>query len=128
MVGFLFHGKLYGDNSIVSLEEIGEGRNALLCTTNKTECCQGGRHLPYREWYFPNETSVRVNGDGDSFYRDRDLGIVRLNRRHNDTSQSGIFRCEIPSSSKLVIIYIGIYHDGQGNFYSHYTFLFLIII
>ena len=40
-VGFLFQGRLYGNNSIVSLAEIGEGRDALLCVTNKIDCCGG---------------------------------------------------------------------------------------
>ena len=114
VVGFLLNGKVYDNNSIVSLAEIGEGRNALLCITDDSDCCRG-RALPHRgEWYFPNRSKVRISGDGDSFYRNRYLSIVRLNRRNNDTSLSGIFRCKIPSSGQLINIHIGIYHDGQG--------------
>ena len=81
-MGFLFHGEVYGNNSIVSLRDIGEGRRALLCITNETGCC---RHYDYyipfrmRDWYFPNGSAVSINGAGYGFYRDRDLSIVRLN-------------------------------------------------
>ena len=108
---------MYGSNSIVPLAEIGEGRNALLCITNKSDCCKYGEPHYKREWYFPNGSLVRINGKGDSFYRDRDLSIVRLNQRNNDTSLSGIFQCEIPSTATLINIYIGIYHDGEGNLF-----------
>lgn len=116
-IAFLFHGKVYGNNSIVTLTKIGEGRNALLCITTKTDCCRG-KNPPIREWYFPNESLVRIMMEGDSFYRNRDISIVRLNRRNNATSPTGIFQCEIPSSSGLnTIIHIGIYHTGKGNLY-----------
>ena len=114
-VGFLFQGRLYGNNSIVSLAEIGEGRDALLCITNGTDCCRGSQLTSTREWYFPNGTQVRVYGSGDSIYRDRGSSVVRLNRRHNATSPTGIYQCVIPSLTGLINIYIGIYHDEQGN-------------
>ena len=120
MVGFLLNGIVYGTNSIVSLTEIGEGRNALLCITNKTDCCGGTEPKTTRQWYFPNGTQVKINGIGDSIYRDRGLSIVRLNRRHNTTSPTGVFRCIIPTSTGLINIRIGIYHDGQGILFTLY--------
>ena len=67
-------------------------------------------------------SSVKIKGDGHSFYRDRDPSIVRLNRRHNATSPNGIFRCIIPSSVTPIAtknIYIGIYDIGQGRVFAH---------
>ena len=117
---------MYGNNSIVSLRDIGEGRRALLCITSETGCCRktdnNNINIPLmREWYFPNGSSVRIKGDGHSFYRDRGPNIVRLNRRHDVTSLNGIFQCTIPSSitqSNQIMtstIHIGIYDIGQGN-------------
>ena len=73
-----------------------------------------------REWYFPNGTSVKIEGKKHSFYRNRDPSIVRLSRRNNATSPTGIFKCVIPSSTQLdgittSTIYIGIYDIGQGK-------------
>ena len=115
---------MYGNNSIVSLTEIGKGRKALLCITNETGCCKDANiPLSMRQWYFPNRSSVRKGFDGDSFYRDRDPSIVRLNRRHNATSPNGIFWCTIPISIiqlNMIMtntIHIGIYDIGQGNMF-----------
>ena len=115
---------MYGNNSIVLLRDIGEGRRALLCITNETGCCRD-TYIPsfIRNWYFPNGSAVSLNGAGYSFYRDRDLSIVRLNRRHNVTSPNGIFRCIIPSivtqSNQIMTsnIHIGIYDIGQGKIF-----------
>ena len=99
----------------MTLTEIGEGRNTLLCITNKTDCCKDTNEGD-RQWYFPNNGLVRIKGSSDDFYRDRSRNVVRLNRRNNAMSPTGIFRCDIPSSVHMSNnIYIGIYQDGQGN-------------
>ena len=131
-VGFLFHGKVYGNNSIVSLMEVGERGDALLCITSEADCCKNDRiPRPMREWYFPNGSSVKKCLDGHSFYRDRDPSIVRLNQRYNATSPNGIFHCIIPSSIRENMImtnaiHIGIYDIGLGNLYLFATMILLI--
>jgi hypothetical protein len=109
---------VYGNNSIVSLRDIGEGRRALLCITNETDCCRSYYYI-MKEWYFPNGSTVRIKGTGDSFYRNRGPSIVRLNWRNNANSPIGIFSCIIPITQPNQImtstIHIGIYDIGQGN-------------
>ena len=136
VVGFLFHGKLYGNNSIVTLTEIGEGRKALLCITNRNGCCRHSPRTHIREWYFPNGDEVRTRGEGGELYRDRSNHVVRLNRRNNAASPTGIFRCVIPSSIQIsYTIHIGIYRDGEGSLfvychdaisYADHLYVFLI--
>ena len=107
---------MYGNNSIVSIRDVGEGQRALLCITSEAGCCKGTNGM--REWYFPNGPAVSIKDTGHSFYRNRDPSIVRLNRRHNAISPNGIFRCIIPSSITPLMtstIHIGIYDTGQGN-------------
>jgi hypothetical protein len=109
---------VYGNNDIVSLRDIGEGRKALLCITNETNCCRFYyfNHVHVRNWYFPNGSSVSIKDTGYSFYRNRGPSIVRLNRRYNAEYPNGMFSCIIPSSRyKAQIIHIGIYDIGQGN-------------
>ena len=69
---------MYGNNTIVSIRDIGEGRKALLCIF---DCCKDASvPRPMREWHFPNGSTVSKVGDGHKFYRNRNQSIVRLNR------------------------------------------------
>jgi hypothetical protein len=116
---------VYGDNDILSLRDIGEGRRALLCITSETGCCRDTDNtniiIPrfMREWYFPNGSFISRMDAGHSFYRDRGPSIVRLNWRNNANSPIGIFSCIIPITQPNQImtstIHIGIYDIGQGN-------------
>ena len=98
-VWFSLNGTTYRNNSIVTLEDIGEEGNGLVCMTNQTSCCQP----PYSDvvlgnWFFPNETRVSSSGNND-FFRDRGQMVVRLNRRRGGVG--GIYRCEIPDSMNI---------------------------
>ena len=115
-VGFLFRGHLYDNNSIVTLTDIGEDDNALLCITNRYNCCRGAHlKLIQRDWYYPNGSNVRIKNNGDDFYRNRGPSVVRLNRRNNVTSPSGIYRCEIPGDGSDTVLHIGIYNADGGK-------------
>lgn len=61
VVGFLFLGHLYSNNSIVTLTDIGENENALLCIINGSDCCRGSHFMEgvEREWYYPSGSMVR---------------------------------------------------------------------
>lgn len=65
--------------------------------TDKEGCCVDP---PGRagQWFFPNNERVETMGHSSngSFYRDRDQGVVRLNRRYDATMPTGLFCCEIP--------------------------------
>ena len=118
-VWFSLRGTIYQNNSIVSLDKIGEGNyTALLCATNFTGCCRA----PYTgvngpglgNWYFPNGTIVPSNGSGWDIYRTRGQMVVYLNRRGGGVE--GIYSCEIPVSMNVTqTIYIGVYTGGTGE-------------
>ena len=95
------------------MDEIGEGGLALLCLTDKQDCCD--RPNPrFGEWYFPNGIRVGIKNAGD-IYRNRGLSVVRLNRRNNASLPSGVFQCEIPDEhGRNQNIYVGIYTVGSG--------------
>ena len=102
----------------MTLEDIGEGDDALFCKTNLTVCCI----RPYTEnwfalgdWFFPNGTEVLgYFGDMLDFYTTRGQMGVGLNRRRGGVE--GIYRCEIPDSLNVVqTIYIGVYTAGTGK-------------
>ena len=96
------NGCIVGENGSVSITDIGENDNAVLCITDKEVCC---RDPPGRagEWFFPGTGNemVGTTGDGGDFYRDRDRGVARLNRRNNAIMPTGLFCCEIPDRNDV---------------------------
>ena len=118
----------------MTLENIGEDDDALLCITNYTACCHnrytGGRALG--NWYFPNGArvhSVPSSGEKRDFYRTRDHMMVRMHRRRGGVE--GIYRCEIPDTFGFIqTLYIRVYLANTGEWYvytpvlqSHHRFM-----
>ena len=121
-VWFSLNGTIYQNNSVVTLEDIGEGDDdALLCITDQRNCCtpaQIGMDVVYGNWFFPNGTRVpsdtAVNGTQWDFYRTRGASVVRLNRRRG--GEDGIYRCEIPDTlNNTQTIYTGVYTASTGE-------------
>ena len=117
-VWFSLRGTTYQNNSCVTLEDIGEGDDALLCITNLTASDFTGTSLG--NWFFPNGTRVpgrivtHTSGEQWDFYRTRGEMVVRLNRIRG--GEEGIYRCEIPDSlNVLQAIYIGVYNTSSGK-------------
>ena len=57
-------------NSIVTLEDIGEGDDALLCITDQRNCCtpaQIGTNVAYGNWFFPDMLMFPVQIAGGTF-------------------------------------------------------------
>ena len=106
------NGTTYQNNSIVALEDIGDGDDALLCRTNRTACCRSGG---IGNWYFPNGTRVRSSDSIQwGIYRTRGQMVVRLNRRGG--GEDGIYHCVIPDSMNVTqTIYIGVYSAKPCN-------------
>ena len=118
---FILNVTTYRNNSIVTLEDIGEGDNALCCVTDLTACCRP----PYTDsigvsalgnWFFPNGTRVPSSGLRWDFHRTRSQSTVRLQRRRG--GEDGIYRCEIRDEMNITYtIYVGVYSrtDAQAG-------------
>ena len=123
-VRFSLNGTTYQNNSLVTLEDIGEWRDALLCETDLTACCRspytGETGSVIGNWFFPNGTRV-LNFYANytthtlwDFYRTRGQMVVYLHRRRGGVN--GIYRCEIPDAMNVTqIIYIGVYTANTGE-------------
>ena len=110
-VWFSLNGATYQNNSVVTLEDIGEDDTSLHCVTNLSACCGPGSNA---NWFFPNGTRVPSNGWRWDFYRTRHQMMVHLLRRRGGVE--GIYRCEIPDSVNVTqTIYIGVYTAGNGK-------------
>ena len=108
-IGFLLNDHHYGNNSVVTLTDIGEGVNGLMCLTNNTNCCLDDTS----DWFLPNANKVQAQG---MIFADRGPNIVRLNQRNNALLPAGIYNCSILNTSNIrQDIYIGIYPIGSGE-------------
>ena len=113
------NGTTYQNNSIVILEDIGEGDDALLCKTNQIACCRppysGVNGSVLGNWYFPNGGKVPSASD---IHRTRSKMEVLLNRRRG--GEEGIYRCEIPDTFGFTqTLYIGVYSASTGEWYMY---------
>ena len=118
-VSFWLRGTTYQNNSLVTLEDIGEWSDALLCLTDLTACCRP----PYTSevgpfyrgsWFFPNGTRVPSSGAQWDFHRTRGQSVVLLHRRRG--GEDGVYSCEIPDATNVTqTIYIGVYTASTGE-------------
>ena len=113
-VRFSLNGTVYQNNSIVTLEDIGEGDDGLLCITDPRNCCR----VPYTvtvsgagNWFFPNETQLPSSGTQWDFHTVRGQSVVYLHRRRG--GEEGIYRCDTPNVTQT--IYIGVYTTNTGE-------------
>ena len=94
----------------MTLEDIGEGDDALLCITNLT----GVNDSASGDWYFPDGTRVFSTHNDSDIYGTRGEMVVHLNRRGG--GEEGIYYCEIPDSVNVnQTIYIGVYNTNSGE-------------
>ena len=102
---FMLGGQTYLNNSVVSINDIGEGDNALLCVTDNPDCCFVNK---MGDLFYPNNSVVGYSSI-NSLYRNRGQQMVRLNRRNDVLLPTvlGAYRCEIPDSGgRMQNIYI----------------------
>ena len=106
VVYFTLRGHVYFNNSAVSLQEVGEGERALVCKTNKEDCC-GTPPNRFGEFYYPSGDMVPIRNRQDRFYRHRGDGEIYLNRRVNTVTPVGSYSCVIPDANGTIhILYI----------------------
>ena len=117
-VRFSLRGIVYQNNSLVTLEDIGEGGDALVCVTDRPACCYGYFGLYYGHWFFPNGSRIPSYRQQWDIYRTRDRSMVRMNRWRGGVT--GIYRCEIPDAMNVTqTIYIGVYTASAGEWYMY---------
>ena len=109
---FTLNGIVYHPGETVIITGIGDSTtdpagSSLVCVTSNvnTECCRntdgpGGSGGNVGEWHFPNGTMVPRNSGAPSvnFTRSGFIHQVRLNRRNNAMSPTGIYECRVLDS------------------------------
>ena len=99
-LGFYLDGVAYPDGSTVLRTDIGEGADALQCTTDSTTCCTNNfPEMRAGEFYMPDGGLVVTLGSTtNGYYRFRGSQHILLNRRSPGTI-TGQFRCNIPQAN-----------------------------
>ena len=116
-VRFSLKGTTYQNNSLVTLEDIGEGDDALLCVTDQPACCRPPYSNRAGNWLFPNGTRIPTSGSQWDFHRTRGQSAISLQRRRGGVN--GIYSCEIPDAMiRTQTIYIGVYSAEAGEWYA----------
>ena len=101
------------NNSVVTLNDIGEDLVAIFCFTNQEDCCQLGSGA---RWLLPDGTVVDSRGN---LFVNRGLSALSLNRVPDLVAVNGLYRCEIPDSEGVIqTLYAGLYSDNTGNVYT----------
>ena len=92
--------RTYPADSEIPITDVGEStRDALVCKTDKTDCCDNTSPTRSRQgdWSrsYPNGNLVRNSFSGDDIYRTRGASVVLLKRRNDATGPTGQYCCEV---------------------------------
>ena len=124
---FTLSGTVYLPSDTILITDIGSentddrshpGSSLVCITTNvNTQCCRsadnpnGGAR---GDWYLPDETRI-INTPDTDFYRTRYTEQVRLNRRNDAMSPTGVFTCEVPNDGDSTMPFTATVTIGECN-------------
>ena len=113
-VGIIHSDEIVLNNSYILFDVINERLGALLCVTDKIDCCRGGDLDSLSSggaWHYPNGTSLSSMG---MVYQERSRATVRL-LRSSGHIPFGLYHCIIPDKSNVNhSLYVGIYSSNEG--------------
>ena len=99
-VGLFFNGRLLSNNSIVLLDDIGEGSSALYCLTDRELCCSAAAGRQRGLWLWPRGSAIsETNSD---VYTSRGFSSIHLNRRSRERIPAGVYRCLLPDAGNVL--------------------------
>lgn len=123
-------GQLIPNNSIISLESIGDyndtSTSPLLCVTSLPSCCDTNRS---GNWFPPGGGSP-LDSDPDSpgLYQDwEDDQSIQLHRPSAvESAEEGLYFCEVPDENHVMQrLYVGVYSslsEGETNLCMHSSY------
>ena len=100
------NGTTYANNSEVSITEVGEGHNALLCRADSDSV------EPQQHWRYPNYTMVENSTSSNDIYTTRENMTVSLNRRDGVTQPTGHYCCEVATMTDTDRMCIFLHNHG----------------
>ena len=121
-IWLILKGQVLSNNSLVTLEDVGEVEESLQCWTDRQDCCHsdytaGGA---FGKWYSPDGSKVNfaVNYELSymtrPLYRNRGHQTVLLHRKKG--GEDGVYYCEIPDEQgDMHRVYVGMYSATGGT-------------
>ena len=108
------------NNTLLTMDNIGEETGALFCSTDRKACCVNESDI-HENWFLPNGSKVLAtnNTHFGAAYVTWGIQTVGLNRVNNDNSlnlPSGVYHCEMVDRNNVThYLYVGIYHENEGK-------------
>ena len=111
------------NHSFVDLTLVGtSGSDSVQCHTDLATCCSAAQGSHRGDWYFPNGDRLQFSGRGYIMFQSRTHQRVDLRRRSDSSTQTGIYRCDIQTSTVhhrynntvRDTVYVGLYQFRQG--------------
>ena len=105
------------NNTLLTVDNIGETERALLCSTDRKE--SNG----YGNWFLPN--GLRINStvnDSQSLYVSSKYQAIQLNHVNNsnvDELPTGVYHCEMMDKKNVThSLFVGIYPQNEGTIHN----------
>ena len=109
------NGQVLLNHAYLNLSQVGNTTSrSVRCRTNYFSCCtvvdreQGG-------WYLPSGLISSDSMSTPDIYVEHKNQEVCLSRKNNVNRPSGIYRCDIPTSTSVMqSLYLGLYYGSGG--------------
>ena len=99
-------------------DDIGEGEEALFCSTDRDLCCNNSND---GSWYLPSGPVIiqrLVIGNKQPFYVTwgyQTVGLKYINKSSSNSLPVGIYHCEMmDEANDINHLYVGIYPQNEG--------------
>ena len=103
------------NHTYLNLSQVGNTTSrSVSCWTNYLSCCMVF-HREQGGWYLPSGLIFWGSISTPDIYVEHGYQEVRLIRKNNANRPSGIYRCDIPTSTSVMqSLYLGLYYDSGG--------------
>ena len=117
-----------GNNTILTIDNIGEGEKVLFCSTDRKDCCDNESDI-HGNWFLPNGSKVLATNNTHFepayvIWRSQTVGLNRVNNSNSlELLPSGVYHCEMMDKNNIThYLYVGIYHENEGKVVRTYTY------
>ena len=103
------------NNTLITLDDIGERERILFCSTDREDCCTNELNIG-GHWFLPNGSKVLSRIDTQPFYIVLGNQTVGLNIMNSSELPIGIYHCEMTDKKNVThYLYAGIYPENEGT-------------
>ena len=111
------------NNTLITMDSIGEGESTLFCSTDREHCCTDSLSTD-EGWFLPNGSKVSVDDTQSPFMTlgNQTVGLA-FNASDDIELPTGIYHCEMRDKENVSFIqylYVGIYPKNEGTSYYYF--------